>query len=237
MLLKIPLPLYLRYVVLNVKATGIGFRCFVTFLHYKSPLIKGVFWKIKKKLHVAIVSGVISFSVLFFQAFFLEQNSQAYLFLAWTAEDRRETLFFPFLETGRKSEGKMGTDRHKAGTEIVTAVMIGNDSMVRKLNVYIWQFPKRTFLCTHNERTNWFLVHCVSRPGRSIVRLTTFFLTIDLTGRETQCIRHQLVLSLWLWRLSSVSTTEDWALFVRKTFIFLHTYKENLLAAVVRFAR
>ena len=33
--------------------------------------------------------------------------------------------------------------------------------------------------------------------------------------------KNQLVLSLRLRRLSSVSTTEDWALFVRRTFIFL----------------
>ena len=33
--------------------------------------------------------------------------------------------------------------------------------------------------------------------------------------------RTQLVLSLWLWRLSSVSITEDWALLVRRTFNFL----------------
>ena len=48
-----------------------------------------------------------------------------------------------------------------------------------------------------------------------------FFLTIGLLGRETQCKRNQLVLSLWLWWLSSESTTEDWALFVLRTFIFL----------------
>ena len=37
--------------------------------------------------------------------------------------------------------------------------------------------------------------------------------------------RNQLVLSLQLWRLSSVSTTEDWALLVRRTFTFLSSYK------------
>ena len=31
--------------------------------------------------------------------------------------------------------------------------------------------------------------------------------------------RNQLVLSLWLWRLSSVSTTENWALFVLTNFL------------------
>ena len=35
------------------------------------------------------------------------------------------------------------------------------------------------------------------------------------TGKQ-----NQLVLSLWLWQLSAVFTTKDWALFVRRTFLF-----------------
>ena len=51
----------------------------------------------------------------------------------------------------------------------------------------------------HNKMTNWFLLHCESRPGRSIVRnKSVYFLTIDLPGRETQCKRNQLVLWMWL---------------------------------------
>ena len=49
--------------------------------------------------------------------------------------------------------------------------------------------------------------------------LDVFCLKIDQTGCETRYNRTKL--ALWLWRLSSVSTAEDWALVVKRTFNFL----------------
>ena len=75
-----------------------------------------------------------------------------------------------------------------------------------------------------NERTNLCLFHSVSRPSRSIVR-ENIYIFYSLWRSTYWVVKHRVRDTnwsfCWLWRLSSVSITEDWALFVRRTFIFL----------------